>query len=254
MASPGERSPELGFEPAHIGIVACSVEGAALCYRTIVLESEKLLGGYRHPRITLDNLPLDGYMTALDHNELPAAGDLLRRSMGTLAQAGAAFGICPDNSVHLALPYAGTTVLPMLHIADVVADHAAKQGYHRVGVLGMRVTMESSLYADALRIHTIEAVSPDAADARIVDDLIRRELVRGLFTSTARRSFQKVIDALRRRKCDAVVLGCTEIPLLIEPDDSILPVLDSTRLLAKAALRRALERDQHPPRLATLPS
>ena len=172
MAPLGDRSPGAGFQPAHIGIIACSVEGAALCYRTIVLESEELLGRYRHPHITLDNLPLDGYMSALDQNDLPAAGDLLRRSMETLARAGAAFGICPDNSVHLALPHARTTALPMLRIADVVADHAAKQGHHRVGVLGMRVTMESSLYADALQRHAIEAVSPDAADAEIVDDLV----------------------------------------------------------------------------------
>jgi aspartate racemase len=250
---PSGGAPQAGRKPGHIGILACSVEGAALCYRTIVLESEQLLGPYAHPHITLDNLPLCDYMTALDQSDMQAAADLLSRSMETLAQAGADFAICPDNSVHLALPFARFTALPLLHIADVVAEHAKTQGYKRVGVLGLRVTMESSLYAEALGRRQIEALSPDAADSQIVDGLIRNELVRGVFTSTARRAFQKVIDSLRRQRCDAVVLGCTEIPLLIQPDYSALPVLDSTRLLAKAALRRALERHAAQPRVASAP-
>jgi aspartate racemase len=224
----------------HIGIVAGSVEGAALCYRTIVLESEAFLGPYEHPRISLDNLPLSDYVRALDSGDFAAVATLLQRSIGALTLVGADFAIFPDNTFHVALPFMPPGGIPFVSIVDVVAAEAAARGFRRVGVLGTRITMQSSLYPDALENHGIAALSPLADEREVIDTIIQRELVKGRFDAAARTAFGQVIDSLRARGCDAVALACTEIPLLVGPEDSSLPTLDSTRLLARAALHRAL--------------
>ena len=217
--------------PLHIGIIAGSVEGAALCYRTIVLESEQYLGEYDHPRITLDNLPLAEYSRALGSDDLQSVAALLQRSLAALSLAGADFAICPDNTFHVALPSLEAQAIPLIGIIDVVADEARERGYRRVGVLGTRITMESTLYSHALGRLGIEAVTPDAQERAVVDGLLQQELVKGRFTNEAREVFQAVIGSLAARGCDAVALACTEIPLLISPTDSALPTLDSRALL-----------------------
>lgn len=226
--------------PLHIGIVAVSVEGAALCYRTIVLESESLLGENNHPRITLDNLPHAPILDAMVAGDLSAVARSMATSIETLAGAGASFAVCPDNTVHIAMPFLGPTSIPLLPITHVVAAEARARGFARVGVLGTRMTMHSTLYPDALGEYGISAVTPTPEEQDIIDGAIWRELVRGRFTDSTRRAYQTVIDSLRARGCDSVALVCTEIPLLIAPSDSSLPTLDSTRLLATAALQRSL--------------
>jgi aspartate racemase len=166
---------------------------------------------------------------------------LIAKSIETLAGAGAAFAVCPENTVHIGVPFMGATSIPLLHIVQVVAAEANARGFKRVGVLGTRFTMESTLYPDALGAFGIAAVTPTADERTIIDEAIWRELVKGLFTDETRRAYQTVIDSLRARGCDSVALACTEIPLLIAPSDSSLPTLDSTRLLAAAALKRSLD-------------
>jgi aspartate racemase len=226
----------------HVGIVACSAEGAALCYQAICIEALTRVGKNDHPRITLDSIPMARWLPAFDAGDFAGVAGFMLDSARLLARAGADFAICPDNSAHLAWDHvqAGTPI-PWLHIARVLAEEAARRGFRRVGVLGTRYTMSGPVYRDALAERGIEALVPEAADFAAVDHIIFAELVDGVFTDASRQRYYAAIARLAERGCDAVALACTEIPLLVRPAESPLPTLDSTRLLASAALTRALE-------------
>jgi aspartate racemase len=227
----------------HIGIVACSAEGAALCYQTICREALTVVGKYDHPRITMDSIPMARWMPAFDAGDSAGVARVMLESARLLAAAGADFAICPDNSAHVAWDHVQSgTPIPWLHIARVVGEEARRRGFRRVGILGTRFTMGGGapVYRPILEALGIETVVPDAADADTVDRIIFDELVDGLFADASREFYNGVIARLADRGCDAVALACTEIPLLVRPEESPLPTLDSTRLLAKAALREAM--------------
>jgi aspartate racemase len=225
----------------HVGIVACSAEGAALCYQAFCREALEVVGKNDHPRVTLDSIPLARWLPAFDAGDYEGVARVMLESARLLAAAGADFAICPDNSAHLAWDHVqAATPLPWLHIARVVAGEAGRRGYRRVGVLGTRYTMAGPVYRDALGALGIDAVVPEAADFETVDRVIFAELVDGVFTDTSRQAYNRVIARLGERGCDAVALACTEIPLLVRPEESPLPTLDSTRLLARAALLEAI--------------
>ncbi|MGH9718267.1 MAG: aspartate/glutamate racemase family protein [Candidatus Acidiferrales bacterium] len=227
--------------PSHIGIVGCSAEGAALCYRTICEEGEKHLGAYAHPEISMHTHSFADYMRCIDAGDWRGVGDLMLSSATKLARAGASFLICPDNTIHQSLPLIESrSPLPWLHIARVVADEAVKCGYQRLGVTGTRWLVLSDVYPNVLGGRGLSCLLPEAAEREEINRIIMQELVRGVFKSEAVEYFQRVITALKERGCDAVVLGCTEIPLIINDHNSPLPTLDSTRLLARAALHRAV--------------
>ena len=226
----------------HIGIVACSAEGASLCYQTICREALTLVGKNDHPRITLDSIAMARWLPAFDAGDYAGVARFMLESARLLAAAGADFAICPDNSAHLAWDHVqAATPLPWLHIASVVGEEAARRGFRRVGVLGTRYTMAGRIYPEYLGALGIEAVMPEAADFELVDRIIFAELVDGVFTDASRQAYNRVIARLGERGCDAVALACTEIPLLVQADESPLPTLDSTRLLARAALMEALK-------------
>jgi aspartate racemase len=226
----------------HIGIVAGSAEGAALCYRTICVEAPRVQGAHNHPEITMNSMPFAEQMRHVRANDWAALADLLLTSARKVADVGAEFAICPDNTYHQAFPYLiPRSPIPWLHIAEVVAEQANRFGYRRLGILGTRYLMESTVYPGALEQFGIDSQIPDEADREKVNDIIFKELVNGLFPETSRLYFNGVTSKLKDLGCDAVVLGCTEIPLIVRPDDCPLPTLDSTRLLARAALKRALE-------------
>jgi aspartate racemase len=233
--------------PEHIGIVACSAEGAALCYTTICVEGAKLLGAHNHPEVSMHTHPLAEYMECIYRNDWRAVGELMLSSAVKLAKSGAAFLICPDNTIHQALPHiAARSPVPWLHIADVVADEAAARGFRRLALTGTRYLVESEVYPEKLTARGLEYVRPETRDREEINRIIFDELVYGVFTPEAIAAFQRIIRALKQQGCDAVVLGCTEIPLVMNDSNSPLPTLDSTRLLARAALRRAL-RSLSPP-------
>ncbi|KZB80165.1 aspartate/glutamate racemase family protein [Amycolatopsis regifaucium] len=220
----------------HFGILAHSVEGAALCLRTFANEGARELGAHQHPDVTLDCIAMGHSMPAWDADDYPPIRATLATSVRRLAAAGADFFACPDNTAHLAIEAPGDDLeLPGLHIAEVVAEQATHDGRRRVGVLATKYTMDSTLYHRALGAHGIHAEVPPEADRDRLNTIIFDELVNGVFTDSAREEYLRVIEGLRDRGCDAVALVCTEIPLLVTPDVSPLPTLDSTRLLARAA-------------------
>jgi aspartate racemase len=227
----------------HVGILAHSADGAALCFLEAVRESARLLGAHDHPEITLSALPMGPVLEAYDRADLAAVREHLGRTAGRLADAGCGFFACPDNTAHLALEAPGPPLpLPGLHIAAIVAERARSDGRRRVGLLGTRWTMEGSVYRDAFARAGLEARVPPPGDRRIVDEIIFGELCRGIVGDPARAQFVRIIEDLAREGCDAVALSCTEIPLLVTPEVSPLPALDSTRLLARAAVAVALGR------------
>jgi aspartate racemase len=224
----------------HLGILAHSVEGAALCFRAFCQEGFARLGPHDHPDVTLDCIALARSMAAWDEGDHDSIRTTLSVSVERLARAGADFFACPDNTAHLALERPGADLaLPGLHIAEVVADQAARDGRARVGVLGTRFTMDGPVYPRALGARGIAAELPDEDDRLVLDKLIFEELVVGVFSEAARQEHRRVIEQLAARGCDAVALVCTEIPLLVTSEVSPLPTLDSTRLLARAAFEVA---------------
>ena len=226
----------------HIGIVACSAEGAALCYRTIAQAAERYLGEYNHPKVTLHSIPMAEWMPALNAGDYKAVGEFMLESAKVVADAGAAFAICPDNTVHLSWEhFIERSPIPWLHIGEVVASEAQRHGWKKAALLGTRFTMTGPMYRDVFRRHAMEALPPSHADQQIVDEVIWSELVRGKFLEASRLRYNQVIQGLKDEGCDCVILGCTEIPLLVRADDCPLPALDSTRLLAEAAVRYAIE-------------
>ncbi|MBO0741565.1 MAG: amino acid racemase [Hyphomicrobiaceae bacterium] len=227
--------------PLHIGIVACSAEGAALCYRTICAEGTRLLGPHAHPEVSMHTPSLADYVRCLEREDWQGVGALMLASASKLAMLGADFLICPDNTLHRALAdVAPRSKLPWLHIAEVVGTEAAERGYRRLGLLGTRWLLGSQVYPQKLAARGLECVQPSPAEREEINRIIMDELVYGVFNAEAIAYFQRVIGRMQGQGCEAVVLGCTEIPLIMDDGNSALPTLDSTRLLARAALRRAV--------------
>jgi aspartate racemase len=227
--------------PLHIGIVACSAEGAALCYRTVCVEGAQFLGAHDHPEVSMHTHSLAEYMKCIYRADWPGVGELMLSSANKLAKSGADFLICPDNTVHQALPFVEPrSPLPWLHIAETVAEQAVARGFRRLGLTGTRYLVDSDVYPEKLTARGLGYVRPASAERDEIDRIIMEELVYGVFTPAAVAYFQRAIGRMKDEGCDAVILGCTEIPLIIDDSTSPLPTLDSTRTLARAALRRAV--------------
>ena len=224
----------------HIGIVACSAEGAALCYRTLCSEGAQRLGAHAHPEISMHSHSFAEYIKCLDRNDWQGVGELMLASAEKLAAIGADFLICPDNTIHQALPYVqSSSPIPWLHIADVVAAAAVERGFKYLGLTGTRWLIDSNVYPEKLEARGLKYLRPSATERDEINRIIMDELVCGVFKSDAVVFHQKVMTRMKDQGCDAVVLGCTEIPLIMNDENSPLPTLDSTRLLARAALRRS---------------
>ena len=226
----------------HIGIVACSAEGAALCYRTICVEGAELVGRHGHPEVSMHTYSLAQYMDPIYRGDWAAVGKLMLASAEKLASIGADFAISPDNTIHQALPHVESrSPLPWLHIADVVADEAVRRGFRRIGLTGTKYLVESDVYPERLTRRGLDYARPTSTDREESNRIIFDELVNSLFMPEAVASFQRIIERLKTDGCDAVVLGCTEIELLLTEDDCPVPVLPTTRLHAAAGLDAALD-------------
>jgi len=226
----------------HIGIVGCSAEGAALCYRTICLEAEPLMGRHAHPEVSMHTISLAEYMKHLRGDyDWKGIGELMLRSADALHRAGADFLICPDNTIHQTMAHVlPRSPLPWLHIAEEVGKEATRQGYATLGITGTKYLVESQVYPEKLKKLGIAYQLPTPQQRLKINQIIFDELVRGIQSLESLFYVQQVMEQMKNNGCDAIVLGCTELPLLVTEDDSPLPTLDSTRTLARAALREAL--------------
>ncbi len=231
-----------GGKPLHVGIVACSAEGAALCYRTICSEGARFLGPHAHPEVTMHTPSFADYVACCDRGDWSGVGELMLLSAQKLASVGADFLICPDNTIHQGLELVQERcTLPWLHIAEVVAAEAVARGFQRLGLTGTRWLVESEVYPLKLHAKQLAYVRPSAAERAEVSRIIMEELVYGVFKPESVGCLQQVVGRLKEQGCDSVILGCTELPLILNDSNSALPTLDSTRLLARAALARAIQ-------------
>jgi len=226
--------------PRCIGIVACSAEGASLCYRTICAEGATLFGPHAHPDVALHSLSLADYVAYLESGDWTSVADLMLVSAEKLAKAGAEFLICPDNTIHQAMPLVlPRSPLRWLHIAEIVAEEAAQRGFQKLGVVGTKWLLDGPVYPEKLTARGLSYLLPTHAERDEINRIIMDELVYGVFKPEGVAYHQRVFARMLHEGCDAVVLGCTEIPLIMSDANSPLPTLDSTRLLARAALREA---------------
>jgi aspartate racemase len=229
----------------HVGIVACSAEGAALCYRTLCAEATELMGEHMHPEVSMHTHPLGEYMPHIMTGNRAEMAKLMLSSARKLASIGADFAICPDNTIHEAFEFVvAESPIPWLHIAEAVGQKAKAHGFKTLGITGTKYLMTGPVYPDALAKLDIACRIPEEPDRERIDTIIFKELVNGVFTEDSRLYFNTVIQKMKDEGCDGVVLGCTEIPLIVDPNDCPLPTSDSTRLLARAALREALGEKQ----------
>ena len=225
----------------HIGIIACSYEGAALCYQTICHEGANYLGKHSHPEISLHNYPLNAYMKYIELSDWEGVAKLMLSSADKLYKLGADFLISPDNTIHQSFSFVEKdSPLPWLNISEEVAKIALQNNYEKVGILGTKFLMEGPVYPEKFEEKNITYLIPEIEQRVKINEIIFNELVYGEIKEESKKYFQSVIESLKFKGCDSVVLGCTEIPLIVLPQDSSLPILDSTRILARAALKYAI--------------
>jgi aspartate racemase len=228
----------------NIGIIAVSSEGAALCYRTICQEASLIMGDFAHPEISMHTHPLREYMDYIERDDWEGVASLTISSVKRIAKMGGDFAICPDNTVHRAFDKViSQSPIPIISIIKTVADECQTRRYEKVGVLGTKYTMQGPIYREALSELKIEMIVPNKKDQEIINSIIFDELVLGDITESSRKKMIDVIQKLRSLSCEAVILGCTEIPLFINSNNSPLPIIDSTRLLATKALDFSLEKE-----------
>ena len=226
----------------HIGIVACSYEGAALCYKTICNEGSAYLGEHAHPEVSLHTHPLSEYMKYIIADNWNGVADLMISSANKLCKTGADILICPDNTIHQSLSIVKEQIsTTWLHIAEEVTMEANRNNFKKIGILGTKYLMEGRVYPEKFEACNINYETPAEEQRNQLNDIIFKELVYGIIKQESKKYFLNAIDDLKLKGCDAVVLGCTEIPLIVLPNESSLPTLDSTRILARAALKKAIE-------------
>jgi aspartate racemase len=206
------------------------------------VEGVQALGAHNHPEITMHTHALAEYMRFIERGDWQGVAELMLSSADKLAKTGADFLICPDNTIHQAFSYVeARSPLPWLHIAEIVAAEAERRGFRRIAITGTRWLVESEVYPEKLAARGIEFMRPSSAEREEINRIIMDELVYGVFKPEPIETFQRIIERMKDSGCDAVVLGCTEIPLILNDANSPLPTLDSTRLLARAALRQAVQ-------------
>lgn len=226
----------------RIGIVGVSSPGAALCYQTICTEGEKFLGRrYAHPEVVMHAFSFSDYMARMEHGDWEGVANLLVASAEKLARVGASFVICPDNTVHIVFDnVVEKSPVPWLHIAEEVAGEAKKLGFDKLAILGTELLMNSEVYPSKLRLCGIDFAVPEAGHRKVINEIIFNELVYGIIKNESREKLLHIVEKMAQKECcDAAVLGCTELPLIINSEHSVIPVLDSARILARAALKRA---------------
>jgi aspartate racemase len=226
----------------HIGIVAVSPEGAALFYRQIFRQASHLLEAHEHPRVSLHNEPLANYIDAVREGDWHKIGDLLRRSADILARCGAEFCLTPDNAVQHGIHLAEVgSPIPWLTMPDLVARAVEADRRRVVGLIGTKMVTTGSTYQTHLGLRGIQVLAPQAEEADRMDQIIFQELIYGDIRPASQAVVLGIIRHLKERGCEGVILGSSEAPLLVTPENAPLPIYDAADLLAKGAVQRAAE-------------
>ena len=226
----------------RIGLLGgMSWESTELYYRIINQEVRTRLGGFHSARIVMASVDFADVEAMQAAGDWGAAGELLADEARGLEAAGAECLVLCTNTMHkVADAIEGAVDIPLLHLADVTAAAVRGAGLDRVALLGTRFTMEQPFYADRLRSHGVDVLVPEGDDLTLVHDVIYDELVLGVVRDESRAAYVDVVRRLAERGAGGVVLGCTEIELLIGPDDVDVPVFATTALHARAAVDFAL--------------
>lgn len=224
-----------------IGICVHSYEGGTLSFITACREGASLLGPHMHPPIILSAVPLGLSMPGWESDHYDEVAKYLYKGIDQVAKGGADFFICPDNTAHIVLENMMPNLpIPGLHIASVVCQEIKEKGWKKVALLGTRWTMTGPVYENALKSRGLTRMVPDETIRKKINDAIFDELCQGIFIQKTTDLFIDAIKILKQKGAECVILGCTEIPLIITNENSSLPILDSTRLLAKNAVKLAL--------------
>jgi len=225
----------------HIGILGITAEGASLCYQTIVSQSARILGENIHPTITLHTTSFNDILKAQKDSNWEKVSEICLGSIKVLKNAEADFVIIPANSIHYAYDLMKIkSPIPILSIVDVVLSECLEKKYKKVGILGIGITMSGDLYTKPLEDNDVEAFVPTEENQRILNEIIYKEIVLGIKNEESIRKVVTIIQDLKHQGVEAVILGCTELPLVITEDNSPLPVIDTTTLLAIKAVEKAL--------------
>ncbi|MBL8745245.1 MAG: amino acid racemase [Phycisphaerae bacterium] len=227
--------------PKNIGIVAVSPEGSANCYRIIGRRCSDISDPAQRPSVLLHNRPLSTYVEALNRGDWPRVAELLRESANALLHAGADFCVLPDNVCHHALPMAESgSPIPWLNMIDLVADALKNSGCKSVGLIGTRFVTSGSTYQIALGLRGMHLHVPPDDETTAIDHIIFDEAVHNRVKPASRDRVLSSVKNLKKRGCEALILGATEAGMLVNTAESPLPVFDPVDLLADAAIYHAL--------------
>jgi len=232
----------IGTGARHIGVAAVSPEGAAVFFQQLSRHLSRLLPPNQHPRLTIHNEPLSLYIDAIRKEDWHQVGELLRRSSESLARCGAEFCLSPDNIVqHAAALAESGSPIPWITMTDLVAQAVGKDGRRTVGVIGTKMVCSSSTYQTHLGVRGIHMIPPEPAETDLLDRIIFGELLYGHIRPESRESVLGIIRRLQDRGCEAVILACSEAPMLVTQELSSLPVYDAASILAESAVKYSME-------------
>ena len=226
-----------------IGLIGgLSWESSLIYYRLINQLVAERLGGLHSARILLSSFDFQDIETLQQQGRWDEATARMVSAARTLERGGADLALICSNTMHrMADDVQRAIAIPLLHIADATADEVRAHGLRKVGLLATAYTMEQDFYKDRLgRAHGLDVLVPADADRRIVHDVIYDELCRGIARAESRRAYARIMRDLAGRGAEGVILGCTEIMLLVSQDDSPIPVFDTTTIHARAAVAAAL--------------
>ena len=226
-----------------IGLIGgMSWESTVPYYRIINQTVAARLGGLHSAKVLLYSVDFDEIEVLQRTDRWDEAGRILAEAAARLEGAGADFLVLCTNTMHKVAPAIEARAgIPLLHIAEATADAILGQGLRRVGLLGTRFTMEQDFYRARLEGRGLEVLVPPEADRVRVHDVIFQELCLGRILEPSRADYRRILGDLAARGAEGVILGCTEISLLVRPEDAPVPLFDTTEIHARAAALQALE-------------
>ena len=219
-----------------------SWESTTTYYQALNRGIASKLGGLHSAKILLHSFDFAEIEALQMSGDWHASGELLADAAARLEQAGADMILIGTNTMHKVAPQVEERVtIPLIHIVDTIAGEAKRQGHSKLGLIGSAFTMEQDFYKSRMQgQYGLEVIVPDEKGRRHVHDIIYNELCRGVITDTSREIYLDVCEALRAAGADAIILGCTEIGLLIDANHTDIPLLDSTQIHADAAVTLAI--------------